>query len=185
MSAATDTSKASAQQDEVPETRPQVVFLKPVVLAAVRVTGPYSDTVHEAWRRVFAWMDHAALDPKPDAGYGLSYDNAKQVPAQDLRYAACVVMPNSWPGSGQDGIARMLFEGGTFLRSRVVGPYSKIGPVISELRDQFVSKNGLVFNRNKPVLTIYRNDTRRVSPDEQIADVCLPVFADRRMKPRD
>lgn len=185
MLAKTETDEQVSGESETAVSRPQVVFLKPVVLAAIHQTGPYGETVPEAWRGIFRWLDASNLALKPDKGYGLSYDNPNHVPAQDLRYAACVVMPNTWDGSGQEGIARMLFEGGTFLKRRIVGPYTKIGPVISELRDKFVAKHGLVFDRQKPVLTIHRNDPRDVAPDEQITDVCLPVFADRRMEPRD
>ena len=166
-------------------SRAQVIFLKPAVLAAATLTGPYKETVPKAWNIIFNLMDQGKIDPLPDHGYGLTFDDPRKVAQSDLRYAAGVVVPANWNSCDTNTVTPLPFVGGTFLRTRVTGPYSNTGQVISKIRDQWIPKNGLVFDRAQPVLTIYRSDVRHVAPEEQIADVCLPVFADRRRKPRD
>ena len=167
------------------KSKTQVIFVKPAVLAAVHRIGPYKQTVHKAWGSIFEWLDKTKPDPMPDHAYGLTYDDPRKVPQEQLRYVAGVVMPSNWWSCPTKLVLRTQFDGGTFLRTRVVGPYKEVGKVISTFRDQWIPKHGLVFDRNNPVLTIYRSDTRVVAPDEQVADVCLPVFADRRSEPRD
>lgn len=163
----------------------QVIFLKPANLAAVQVIGPYGETAPKAWANIFKWLDYSKPDPKPDHGYGLTFGDPRKVADKELRYIAGVVAPSNWVSCESNLVSGWRFDGGTFLRTRVVGPYSDIGKVISGLRDKWIPKNGLVLNRKQPILTIYRSDTRTVEPAECVADVCLPVFADRRNEPRD
>lgn len=166
-------------------SKAQVIFLKPAILAAVQHIGPYHDTVPKAWAEIFDWIDHTKPNPAPDHGYGLTYDDPRKVPESELRYVAGVVVPPNWEACPSNKVTGLRFDGGTFLRNRIKGPYTNVGQMISSLRDQWIPKNGLVFDQKKPVLTIYRSDTRQVAPDDCVADVCLPVFADRRNKPRD
>lgn len=176
----------SSPADRTPAVKKtQVIFLKPAIFAAVQATGPYSETVAKSWGKIFDWLDDTKPDPMPDRGFGLTFDDPRTVAASDLRYAAGVTMPSNWSAPETGDIGPLKFGGGSFLRTRVVGPYTNTGKVISALRDQWIPKNGLVLDRCQPVLTIYLSDTRYVDPDDQVADVCLPVFADRRSKPRD
>lgn len=167
------------------KARAQVIFMKPAVLLAVQMIGPYSEAVPKAWTTIFGWMDREKPDPMPTVGYGFTYDDPRRVAAEDLRYVASVIAPSRWNHNSTSEVSPLSFEGGTFLRSTVVGPYDQIGQSISSMRDQWIPKNGLVLDQNKPILTIYRSDPRVIEPQEQVADVCLPVFADRRHKPRD
>lgn len=166
-------------------SKAQVIFLKPAILAAVKLVGPYQTTVPKAWSTIFDWMDLTKPDPKPDHGYGLTFDDPRKVSEPDLRYVAGVVVPSHWESCPTNKVAGQRFDGGTFLRTRIVGPYTNVGRMISSLRDQWIPKNGLVFDQKQPVLTIYRSDTRYVAPEDHVADVCLPVFADRRSEPRE
>jgi len=165
-------------------SKAQVIFLKPANLAVVQLFGPYSETAQQAWTKIFAWLDHTKPEPKPDHGYGLSFGDPRKVANEKLRYIAGVVVPSNWVACDSNMVSSLRFDGGTFLRTRVIGPYTKIGLSISDLRDKWIPKNGLVLDQNQPVLTIYRSDTRLVAPEDCVADVCLPVFADRRSEPR-
>lgn len=165
-------------------SKAQVIFLKPANLAVVQMIGPYSETAQQAWAKVFTWLDHSKPDPKPDHGYGLSFGDPRKVAHDKLRYIAGVVVPSNWVSCESNMVSSLRFDGGTFLRTRVVGPYTKIGQSISELRDKWIAENGLVLDQKHPVLTIYRSDTRVVAADQCVAEVCLPVFADRRSEPR-
>ena len=167
----------------MPKTR--VIFIKPIALAAVHIVGPYKDTVPKAWKKIFDWLDTSQNHAHPEQGYGMTLDDPRAVPADQLRYVASVPVPARWKEQDSEVVSRLNFDGGTFARITNHGPYDQIGQVISRFRDEWVPSNGLVFDRTQPLLTVYKSDTRKVAPADQVADICLPVFADRRSKPRD
>lgn len=155
------------------------------MLAVVQVLGRYSQTAPKAWAQLFEWLDKTKPEPQPDHGYGLSIGDPRKVAENELCYVAGVVVPPNWTQCETNLVTGMRFDGGTFLRHRLVGPYTEVGSTISRLRDQWIPKNGLVLDQKQPVLTVYRSNSNEVPPAEQIADICLPVFADRRKEPRE
>lgn len=167
------------------DQRAQVVFLKPVMLVSVQVQGPYAETISKAWEELHTYIDTGDLGAQPNRGYGIFYHDPRIVKDEELRYAAGVPMPTNWRPTKQPGIFAMQFEGGTFLRTTFVGPYENLNLAITKLRENWIPQHGLVLDQKKPVVTIYRSDKRTVAPEKQVGEVCLPVFADRRRKPRD
>lgn len=165
-------------------SRAQVIYSKPLMLAAVQTKGPYSRSADEAWKQIFNWLDKLKPDPFPSVGYSLYYHDPRLVKESELRYAAGIPAPRNWQASRNDGVFPLQFAGGTFMKRTVVGPYTNLGRVMSELRNQWIPENGLVLDQSQPAVSIHHSDQRFVDPAKQTADVCLPVFADRRSKPR-
>lgn len=176
--------KQAPSPTETHEVKARVVFLKPRTLAAVQVHGPYAESAPKAWHAMFEWLEQTKPTPTPIRGFGFFYNDPREVKAEKLRYRAAVEIPENWDECNNGILSPMRFDGGTFLRSKVVGPYTETGKVISNLRDQWVPKNGLVLDQAQPILAIFHSDARHVAPAEQITEMCLPVFADRRKEQR-
>jgi len=162
----------------------RVIYLKPSELAAVTLRGAYKDTVAHAWDQLFSWLEHGAHHEKPGRGYGLAYDDPRQVPADVCRYSAGVHVPKNWQMGDFAFVSRQTFAGGAYLFYRNRGYYSEMGSIISALRDFWVPKNGLCFDPSRPVATFYHDDPRFTRPEERVADLCIPVLGERRAKPR-
>lgn len=153
----------------------KVVYLKPIWLAAVHGYGPYGETVPVAWNKIFDWLDSGTHFEMPDKGYGLTYDDPRTVAPENLRYVAGVEVPSSWRPPEGSPVSRVSFQGGTYTIVPHNGPYSEVGDVISNYRNEWVPRLGLCLDPARPLLAIYRSDIRYVKPDDQVADICLPI----------
>lgn len=162
----------------------KIKFIKPRQLASIKRIGSYQDTAPDAWRAMFDWLDGFDPEDMPTEGYGLNYDDPRTQTDGQLRYAAAVEVPKHWEPEENSVVESLFFEGGVYAISPHFGCYKTVGEAISKLRDGGVPKIGLVLDRNRPVLTRYKSDPRKVSSQDQKAEICLPVFADRRSKDR-
>jgi len=153
----------------------KIVYLKPKWLAGIQVVGPYGETVPGAWASVFHYLESGAHFEMPERGYGLTYDDPRNTDAENLRYVAGVEVPATWLPPKGCAAMRVEFKGGSYARLRFEGPYSEVGQVISEYRNTWVPREGLQLDSDKPLLAIYHSDTRTVEPQDQVADICLPV----------
>lgn len=162
----------------------KIKFFKPRVLASIRRIGRYQDSVPDAWEAMLNWLDGFGPDDMPTKGYGLNYDDPRTKNHDTLRYAAAIEMPKYWEPDDTSPVDSLFFEGGVYALKSHVGSYLSLSTAVSKFRDEWVPKSGLVLDRNRPILTRYKSDPRKVSHQDQRADVCLPVFADRRSQDR-
>jgi len=162
----------------------RIKFFKPKLMAAIKKTGTYKDIAPLAWQEMLGWLDNLSPEDMPDEGFGLNYDDPRAQKTGQLRYAAAVQVPKSWEPNNKSSAEMLLFEGGVYAVKGYVGSYQNLGPSISKFRDEWVPNRGLVLDQDRPVLTRFKSDPRRVCDNEQRADICLPVFADRRSEER-
>ncbi len=162
----------------------RVRFIKPMALAAVKQVGSYSVSTSKAWDKMFSWLDQEDYLETAAQGFGLFHDDPRTTPKNELQYSAAVQVPKSWEPTNSNDVDAMRFDGGVYVVTNHVGPYLKLGHVVSTLRDTWMPQHGLVFDKARAVLIIYKSDVRYVSEPEQRAEVCIPVFADRRSNPR-
>ncbi|MBU1212718.1 MAG: GyrI-like domain-containing protein [Alphaproteobacteria bacterium] len=155
----------------------KVVYLKPTWLAGVHGYGPYDETVPVAWRKIFDWLDSGMHFEMPEQGFGLTYDDPRAVATDRLRYVAGVEVPSSWRPPEGCPVSRVPFQGGSYAVVPHHGPYTAVGEVISNYRNEWVPRLGLCLDATRPLLTIYRSDSRVAKPEDQVADICLPIAA--------
>ncbi len=153
----------------------KVVYLKPTWLAGVHSHGPYSETVPVAWKSILEWLESGDHYEMPDRGFGLTYDDPRTVAADSLRYVAGVEVTAAWRPQEGSPVSRVQFKGGSYTIVQHNGPYSEVGEIISNYRDKWVPRLGLCLDGRRPLLAIYHSDIRIVEPEDQVADICLPV----------
>lgn len=162
----------------------EVRFISPVKLAIVSARGPYARSVGQAWNQMFAWLDSRQHSEPVTIGYGLAHDDPQTTLSTKIRYDAGIPLPASWKPEDENFAQVHTFRGGSYTVQHYAGPYQNLGRLISQTRRDFIARSGLVLDRTRPVVCIYRSDPRQVGPEDQHADVCLPVMIERRATPR-
>lgn len=166
-------------------TNRNVVFIAPSELAFVRVTGPYAASSVAAWARLLDWMaqrGHAAPD---EVGFGLALDDPRTTLPELLRYDACVKRPTTFSDDDISIVTLKQFHGGAYFKTPHRGSYQMLGRAVSLARNELLPREGLMHDATRPVLTLNYSYPSTTLPEDQFAEICIPVFPDRRLMPRD
>lgn len=155
-----------------------LVYLRPLRVAYVRSVGPYAQSSHEAWDRLFAWLSDNGLHAVPGCGYGLLLDNHLLTNPAECRYDACVEI-SSMPESRAEGsLQTRKLPGGAYIRDRHVGSYELMREKTLAVRNGWSHESNLVLDARRPLVQIFLDDPRRGNIAELRSDVCVPVIAD-------
>lgn len=154
-----------------------LIYVRPVQVVFIRVHGGYPQTVDAAWGRMFAWMDANGLGAEVDVGYGLAHDDPRMTPAELCRYDACIPVPKAVPQEAMAELQHMTLPSGVYARDRLTQSYDGMGHRLAATRDEWVPRQGLTIDPNRPVITIYRNNPRFCPPEKLEAEICLPIMA--------
>lgn len=163
------------QFDSHAESRVQ--FFPTVRVAYTRAIGAYPVSSQEAWKRLLGWLDRREPRYAPNRGFGLAHDNPQTTAAHGLRYDACVIEPPVWHDKDCEVMSRGVVPGGLYAVRRHAGPFLEVGAIISDVRDVWMPKTGLVFDGTRPVVAIFHQDPRITPPEQQTSQVCLPVLS--------
>ncbi len=156
-----------------------LVYLRPSRLVYLRLTGPYTSTIPEAWDKLFAW--HAKCAPGAPAGraYGLARDNPLRVGAENCRYDACIEATPLIEERALRELGLIMLPGGPYARVRHVTSYDILRASLIDVHKSYEAPHSLKFDDRRPVVTIYLDDPRRADDAKLRADVCVPVSAAR------
>lgn len=161
-----------------------VIFIPPCQLSFVRMTGPYQASSVAAWQRLLDWLSdrgHSVID---EVGFGFALDDPRITPAENLRYDACVKSPVTWSDADAAFVGSQHFGGGAYFKIAHRGSYGMLGRAVSQARNVLLPREGLMHDASRPVLTMNYSYPSTTPPEEQLADICIPVLPDRRLEPR-
>jgi AraC family transcriptional regulator len=153
------------------------VYLRPLNVAYIRVTGRYAQSSQEAWARMFAWLHESGMIRETGTGYGLLLDDPRVTPAEKCRYDACVELIDDFGRKLPEDFGIRRLPGGAYARSRHRTGKVGLSKVISSLRDEWAPERGLMPDTRRPVIEIYLDNPELVGDDKCRVDVCLPVVA--------
>jgi AraC family transcriptional regulator len=106
----------------------EVVERQPVIVAALRYTGPFGEPLNRFWRHTVApqLADHGLLDcPR----YGVALDNPMNTPLDKCRHDACIELS---PGLSLPGSVQTTIAGGRYAITHFKGTGAAIGAAWSE-----------------------------------------------------
>ncbi|AGW12916.1 AraC family transcriptional regulator [Megalodesulfovibrio gigas] len=147
-----------------------VVELPERLVASVRHVGPYQQA-ETAWMTLMAWAMPANA-AGPDALYlGVSYDNPEVVPQDQLRYDACLTVPEGTTVTPP--VVLQTLAGGRFATGVHQGPYDKLPEAYAALMAGAAAQ-GLTF-RMAPCMEQCLNDPRTTPPEQLLTAVFMPV----------
>ena len=140
-------------------------------VVTLRHVGPY----HEVGPTFHAIVDFAAKRGLMGPGVrlmGASWDDPKTVPASDLRYDACVVVPDGFE-IGADASEQTL-GGGRYLFAIHEGAYEGLEESYDALFATAREEHGGVHGEG-PCLEVYLNDPSTAPPEELRTEIWMPL----------
>ena len=109
-------------------------------------------------------------------GFGLFHDNPQVTPPELLRYDACVELTTGLDADPAAGIGRQMLSGGTYAVHTHVGGYAPMGGLLSQLHRDWVPKQGLAVDYDRPFMAIHLNDPLMTREVHRRTELCIPVL---------
>jgi AraC family transcriptional regulator len=147
-----------------------------VSVVHVRCTGPYQTAAVEAWRRLHDWLGKNDLRRRMKRGFGLFHDNPQVTAPGQLRYDACTDIGVGLDPDFAEGMGRQTLPGGAYAVHVHVGSYGAIGQLFSELHREWVPKQGMKADYDRPFLAIHLNDPVMTREAHRRTELCVPVM---------
>lgn len=157
--------------------------IRPVTVVYARSTGHYQTAAKEAWDRLTQWLAEHNARRQVKQGWGLFHDNPQVTPPELLRYDACVEVRPGIDGDSAAGIGRQVLGGGSHAVHTHVGSYQPMGGLISQLHREWVPRQGLTVDYDRPFVAIYLNDPLMTREMHRRTELCIPVLPIRLALP--
>jgi AraC family transcriptional regulator len=147
-----------------------------VSVVHVRCTGPYHTSAVEAWQKLHQWLAKNELSRRMKRGFGLFHDNPQITRPEQLRYDACTDIGAGVDPDFAEGMGRQTLPGGAYAVHVHVGSYDAIGQLFSELHREWVPKQGMKADYDRPFLAIHLNDPVMTREVHRRTELCVPVM---------
>jgi AraC family transcriptional regulator len=163
----------------VSETKPfrelnvqiEIKNLPPMRVASVSHTGPYNQ-IGPAFHRLAEAAGPAGLFRAGAVMLGVYHDNPMTVPAEKLRSAAAITMPDGQ--AVPKPLEELQLPGGRFASVVHRGSYEGLGDTWQQFVGQAFAASGHK-RGSGPSLEIYRNTPEQVSADQLITELYVPI----------
>lgn len=150
--------------------------IRPVSAVSARGTGNYQTSAVEAWRKLDDWLARHGLRNRMKRGFGLFHDNPQITAPELLRYDACADIGTGIDAAAAAEIGRETLPGGAYAVSIHIGSYGPIGDLMSELHREWVPRQGMVVDYDRPFVAIHLNDPRVTREVHRRTELCVPVM---------
>jgi len=145
--------------------------LDDILVAYVDHIGPYQEC-GKAWDTLCGELAPQGLLGGDAKMIGVSYDDPDVVPADKLRYQACVSISEVF--STPEQVKFNTIAGGRYAMTTHIGPYEKLAETYRQFFGQWLSQSDNEAE-DKPCIEIYLNDPESTDPEELITDIYLPL----------
>jgi AraC family transcriptional regulator len=157
--------------------------IRPVTVVYARGTGGYKTAATAAWDRLSHWLAQHNARRQVKRGFGIFHDNPEATPVELQRYDACVELMTGIDADPAAGIGRQTLSGGTYAVHTHIGGYEPMGGLLSQLHRQWVPKQGLSVDYDRPFVAIYLNDPQITREVHRRTELCVPVLPLRELLP--
>ncbi|MBX9589040.1 MAG: GyrI-like domain-containing protein [Hyphomonadaceae bacterium] len=157
--------------------------IRPIAVVYARSTGAYQAAANDAWERLNAWVNAHYVRRQVKRGFGLFHDNPRTTSPELLRYDACIELATAVDADPEAGIGRQTLSGGTYAVHVHVGAYERMGELLSQLHREWVPKQGLAVDYDRPFMTIHLNDPQMTREVHRRTELCIPVLPLRTALP--
>jgi AraC family transcriptional regulator len=159
--------------------------VRPVSVVYARATGDYVSAAVAAWERLNRWVDERKVRRQVTRGFGLFHDNPQLTATELLRYDACMQLTTALEAEPAAGIGRQTLSGGTYAVHTHIGAYGPIGGLFSHLHREWIPKQGLSVDYDRPFMAIHLNDPYITREMHRRTELCVPVVPLREYAPLD
>jgi AraC family transcriptional regulator len=151
------------------------VYMRPTPVLYFGATGPYEQSIGQAWDKMLSWLDARNLRRKASRGFGIIHDHSGSIAPPLRRYDACVELVAGFSEDPSSGIVRKVTPSGAYAQSRLQGCHGRIADGFQEMRGHCTEANALAIDETRPCLVIYLNDPATTARDELLTQICVPV----------
>jgi AraC family transcriptional regulator len=149
----------------------EVVERPELRLASVRHVGSY-EGIPEAFRRLNDLVTKAGLSNRDTILVGVYHNDPTNTPEEKLKSdAAITISPKTKIPAG---LTELVIPAGRYAHATHVGPYTGLGKVWGDLRNEWLPRHGEKLGHAMSYET-YRNTPMTAKPHELVTDVYLPL----------
>jgi AraC family transcriptional regulator len=145
--------------------------LKPMRVAFMRHTGPYSE-VGETWQKLLMYLGKEGLLGSGTLFIGICHDDPAVTAPEKVRYDACVTQDSGF--KPQDEIGVQTIPGGDYAVMTHLGPYDKLAESYARLLGQWLPRGNRML-RSTPCFEEYLNSPESTDPEDLITDLHAPL----------
>lgn len=159
----------------------KVKVIEPVLVAALRHVGPYSEC-GPTFGRLYELLGAAGLCSADTVAYGVSYDDPTVTPAVQCRMDVCAALPQGVDATtpalaellqSADLFTQHLGNGGEYASILVKGPYSLLPSAWRQLFE-WLPSSGRDPDHSMG-FEAYYNDPCNTPPEELLTEIFLPL----------
>ena len=133
--------------------------------------GPYQDC-GPAWDSLCCALAPEGLLGGDSKMIGVSYDDPDVVPAENLRYDACISVPNNFKAF--DNVNVQIIKGGQYAVTTHIGPYTQLAETYRHFFGQWLPQSSYE-SADQPCFEIYLNDPESTEPEDLVTDIYMPL----------
>ncbi|MCB9833400.1 MAG: GyrI-like domain-containing protein [Planctomycetes bacterium] len=141
-------------------------------VAYVRHVGPYQDC-KPAFEQLCAWAGPRGLFGPATRIMGMAWDDPREVPAEKLRFDACMTVAESVEAS--EGVEVRTEPAGLYAKTVHLGPYEKLAATYESLMTDFIPAHDVAMDCERPSIEVYLSDPRTTPPEQLRTEVWFPV----------
>ncbi len=141
-------------------------------LAAIAHQGNYIE-IGNTFQKVFMWGMKKQKINATSFGVGLYYDDPSQVPADQLRSEAGLVVDED-VSDESIGLRTLGVKGGRYAVLHFKGPYAELEKGYNYLFGPWLNEQGET-PADEPAMECYLNDPQTTAPSELLTDICVAL----------
>jgi len=149
----------------------QVIQLAPIRVAMLRHTGSY-DEVGPVFDKLWQWVESHKVPVL--RSIGIYWDDPDEMPASQLRSAACVEIPPDYQVGGWGAPEVSQISGGTYVTATFTGPYEDLAPVWNDLSSYCENDLRRTISE-EPAFEVYVNDPSDTPANQLVTELYMPV----------
>jgi AraC family transcriptional regulator len=151
--------------------RVELVELPMLRVATIENRGDYR-VANKSFERLMTIAATTGLLTPMTRTIGIYRDDPESVPADELRSAACITVPDGWTPSAE--LKEAQIEGGPYARIVHTGPYTELEMAYDWLYRTWLPASGRD-PHNLPCIEEYLNDPRQVPAKDLETAVLMPL----------
>jgi len=137
----------------------------------MRHTGPY-ESCRETWEKFGRWAGPTGLlGPKPVI-LGVSYDDPKVTPPEEIRYDCCISVGEEFQAERDVGV--QMLGGQEYAKYTHKGPYMKLAESYEKVCGEWLPQRGREAFP-EPCIKIYLNDPAKTPEADLLTDIHVPL----------
>lgn len=158
------------------EMQPKLIYLPATRLAFTTGRGSYADAALMAWARLGDWIGASRRDTDDVRCIGFANGLTPQDDGREVLYYAGVVLHDQLTWKLEPEIGVQQLQGGTYESFHIAGSHSNARLLFQNTYRDWLPREGLLPDANRPVLELYREPGPAVAAADGGVDFCIPVI---------